>query len=163
MDILSGQLAALWFRGRYKIDVSFLSATMASVAKTIIFQWNYFKRLSSLYNYIHPNSIRQQLHVQQSSVSLSLHMYRQTSYTLHNAHTQLQSYIRGWLIRRRWKRVVRDYLNSPQSDVLKKRNQVQSVTQLPIDMILTHTQYIILYSYLHLQFWQSMFLPGKSM
>lgn len=36
----------------------------------------------------------------------------------------LQGYIRGWLIRRRWKKLVRQYMESPLTALLKKRNQL---------------------------------------
>ena len=40
---------------------------------------------------------------------------------------QLQGYVRGWLIRRRWWNVVEQYLKSPSADLMKKRNQVIAV------------------------------------
>ncbi|XP_019853320.1 PREDICTED: ras-specific guanine nucleotide-releasing factor 1-like [Amphimedon queenslandica] len=36
----------------------------------------------------------------------------------------LQSHIRGWLIRRRWKQVVHAYTNSSHAELMKKRNQL---------------------------------------
>ena len=38
---------------------------------------------------------------------------------------QLQCHIRGWLIRRRWKRVVDAYMTSPHAGLMRKRNQVR--------------------------------------
>ena len=45
---------------------------------------------------------------------------------------QLQGYIRGWLIRRRWKKVVRQYLDSPSAATVKKRNQVRFVKMVMV-------------------------------
>ena len=52
-----------------------------------------------------------------------------------HTHLQLQGYIRGWLIRRKWKRVIHDYLESPEAAMMKTRNQVQSL----LNRILTYT------------------------
>ena len=37
---------------------------------------------------------------------------------------QLQGYVHGWLIRRKWRKIVKQYINSPMADLGKKRNQV---------------------------------------
>ena len=37
---------------------------------------------------------------------------------------KVQSLCRGWLYRRRWKRIVKDYIESPQALNLRKRNRI---------------------------------------
>ncbi|KAJ6634992.1 Ras-specific guanine nucleotide-releasing factor 1, partial [Pseudolycoriella hygida] len=37
---------------------------------------------------------------------------------------KVQSFFRGWLCRRRWKQIVDEYINSPQADNMKRRNNV---------------------------------------
>lgn len=36
----------------------------------------------------------------------------------------MQSFLRGWLCRRKWKTVIQDYIRSPHADSMRKRNQV---------------------------------------
>ena len=38
--------------------------------------------------------------------------------------TQVQSFLRGWLCRRKWKTIIQDYIRSPHADSMRKRNQV---------------------------------------
>lgn len=60
------------------------------------------------------------------------HVHKYTSFRCYTqcAPIQLQGYIRGWLIRRRWKRVIQDYLASPQASLMRKRNQVREQLEL---------------------------------
>ncbi|XP_060035543.1 ras-specific guanine nucleotide-releasing factor 1 isoform X2 [Erinaceus europaeus] len=37
---------------------------------------------------------------------------------------KVQSFLRGWLCRRRWKSIIQDYVRSPHADSMRKRNQV---------------------------------------
>ncbi len=37
---------------------------------------------------------------------------------------KVQSLCRGWLYRRRWKRIVKDYIESPHAANLRKRNRI---------------------------------------
>uniref|UniRef100_A0A8D2MWQ5 Ras protein specific guanine nucleotide releasing factor 1 n=1 Tax=Zonotrichia albicollis TaxID=44394 RepID=A0A8D2MWQ5_ZONAL len=37
---------------------------------------------------------------------------------------QVQSFLRGWLCRRKWKTIIQDYIRSPHADSMRKRNQV---------------------------------------
>ncbi|KAG8516398.1 Ras-specific guanine nucleotide-releasing factor 1, partial [Galemys pyrenaicus] len=37
---------------------------------------------------------------------------------------KVQSFLRGWLCRRKWKSVIQDYIRSPHADSMRKRNQV---------------------------------------
>lgn len=37
---------------------------------------------------------------------------------------QVQSFLRGWLCRRKWKSIIQDYVRSPHADSMRKRNQV---------------------------------------
>ncbi|CAO2634037.1 Ras-specific guanine nucleotide-releasing factor 1 [Lemmus lemmus] len=37
---------------------------------------------------------------------------------------KVQSFLRGWLCRRKWKTVIQDYIRSPHADSMRKRNQV---------------------------------------
>ncbi|KAI8486524.1 Ras protein-specific guanine nucleotide-releasing factor [Branchiostoma belcheri] len=39
---------------------------------------------------------------------------------------KVQSFLRGWLCRRRWKSIVQDYIRSPHAESMRKRNQVRS-------------------------------------
>ncbi|XP_010085229.1 PREDICTED: ras-specific guanine nucleotide-releasing factor 1-like, partial [Pterocles gutturalis] len=36
----------------------------------------------------------------------------------------VQSFLRGWLCRRKWKTIIQDYIRSPHADSMRKRNQV---------------------------------------
>lgn len=36
----------------------------------------------------------------------------------------MQSFLRGWLCRRKWKTIIQDYIRSPHADSMRKRNQV---------------------------------------
>uniref|UniRef100_A0A8U8CA08 Ras protein specific guanine nucleotide releasing factor 1 n=1 Tax=Geospiza parvula TaxID=87175 RepID=A0A8U8CA08_GEOPR len=38
--------------------------------------------------------------------------------------TPVQSFLRGWLCRRKWKTIIQDYIRSPHADSMRKRNQV---------------------------------------
>uniref|UniRef100_A0A674GSM8 Ras protein specific guanine nucleotide releasing factor 1 n=1 Tax=Taeniopygia guttata TaxID=59729 RepID=A0A674GSM8_TAEGU len=44
---------------------------------------------------------------------------------------KVQSFLRGWLCRRKWKTIIQDYIRSPHADSMRKRNQVY-VQQLHI-------------------------------
>ncbi|XP_066274994.1 ras-specific guanine nucleotide-releasing factor 1-like isoform X2 [Branchiostoma lanceolatum] len=37
---------------------------------------------------------------------------------------KVQSFLRGWLCRRRWKSIVQDYIRSPHAESMRKRNQI---------------------------------------
>lgn len=37
---------------------------------------------------------------------------------------QVQSFMRGWLCRRKWKTIVQDYICSPHAESMRKRNQI---------------------------------------
>uniref|UniRef100_A0A8C9DHU8 Ras protein specific guanine nucleotide releasing factor 1 n=1 Tax=Prolemur simus TaxID=1328070 RepID=A0A8C9DHU8_PROSS len=37
---------------------------------------------------------------------------------------EVQSFLRGWLCRRKWKTIIQDYIRSPHADSMRKRNQV---------------------------------------
>lgn len=37
---------------------------------------------------------------------------------------QVQSFLRGWLCRRRWKQIVEEYLLSPHAESMRKRNSI---------------------------------------
>ncbi|XP_060116189.1 ras-specific guanine nucleotide-releasing factor 1 [Heteronotia binoei] len=37
---------------------------------------------------------------------------------------KVQSFLRGWLCRRKWKSIIQDYIRSPHADSMRKRNQV---------------------------------------
>ncbi|XP_021062597.1 ras-specific guanine nucleotide-releasing factor 1 isoform X1 [Mus pahari] len=37
---------------------------------------------------------------------------------------KVQSFLRGWLCRRKWKNIIQDYIRSPHADSMRKRNQV---------------------------------------
>ncbi|XP_028614784.1 ras-specific guanine nucleotide-releasing factor 1 isoform X3 [Grammomys surdaster] len=37
---------------------------------------------------------------------------------------KVQSFLRGWLCRRKWKNIIQDYVRSPHADSMRKRNQV---------------------------------------
>ncbi|EPQ02729.1 Ras-specific guanine nucleotide-releasing factor 1 [Myotis brandtii] len=37
---------------------------------------------------------------------------------------KVQSFLRGWLCRRKWKTVIQDYIRSPHADSMRKRNQL---------------------------------------
>lgn len=36
----------------------------------------------------------------------------------------MQSFLRGWLCRRKWKTIIQDYIRSSHADSMRKRNQV---------------------------------------
>ncbi|KAH0620158.1 hypothetical protein JD844_014791 [Phrynosoma platyrhinos] len=38
--------------------------------------------------------------------------------------SEVQSFLRGWLCRRKWKTIIQDYIRSPHADSMRKRNQV---------------------------------------
>uniref|UniRef100_A0A670KIH9 Ras protein specific guanine nucleotide releasing factor 1 n=1 Tax=Podarcis muralis TaxID=64176 RepID=A0A670KIH9_PODMU len=43
---------------------------------------------------------------------------------MHHARKNVQSFLRGWLCRRKWKTIIQDYIRSPHADSMRKRNQV---------------------------------------
>lgn len=47
-----------------------------------------------------------------------------TNINLPHLSYQVQSFLRGWLCRRKWKTVIQDYIRSPHADSMRKRNQV---------------------------------------
>lgn len=44
--------------------------------------------------------------------------------TLSLVSAQVQSFMRGWLCRRKWKIIVQDYICSPHAESMRKRNQI---------------------------------------
>lgn len=40
------------------------------------------------------------------------------------AVVQVQSFLRGWICRRKWKTIIQDYIRSPHAESMRKRNQV---------------------------------------
>uniref|UniRef100_A0A8C3VB82 Ras protein specific guanine nucleotide releasing factor 1 n=1 Tax=Catharus ustulatus TaxID=91951 RepID=A0A8C3VB82_CATUS len=42
----------------------------------------------------------------------------------HELLSPVQSFLRGWLCRRKWKTIIQDYIRSPHADSMRKRNQV---------------------------------------
>lgn len=38
--------------------------------------------------------------------------------------SQVQSFLRGWICRRKWKTIIQDYIRSPHAESMRKRNQV---------------------------------------
>lgn len=36
----------------------------------------------------------------------------------------MQSFLRGWICRRKWKTIIQDYIRSPHAESMRKRNQV---------------------------------------
>jgi hypothetical protein len=44
--------------------------------------------------------------------------------TVEQAREVIQSYVKGWLIRKKWKRVVNDYLKTPSADMIRMRNKL---------------------------------------
>lgn len=57
------------------------------------------------------------------------------SYTL-PFHPQVQSFMRGWLCRRKWKIIVQDYICSPHAESMRKRNQIV------FNMVEAETEYV---------------------
>jgi len=51
--------------------------------------------------------------------------------------SQLQGYIRGYLLRKKFRKVVHDYVNSPQADSRRQRNKVSLVTSSSYIMMYT--------------------------
>lgn len=41
-----------------------------------------------------------------------------------SAPPQVQSFLRGWICRRKWKTIIQDYIRSPHAESMRKRNQV---------------------------------------
>lgn len=52
------------------------------------------------------------------------------------AGVQVQSFMRGWLCRRRWKIIVQDYISSPHAESMRKRNQIV------FNMVEAETEYV---------------------
>ncbi|PWA14203.1 hypothetical protein CCH79_00012223 [Gambusia affinis] len=42
----------------------------------------------------------------------------------YTAFLQVQSFLRGWICRRKWKTIIQDYIRSPHAESMRKRNQV---------------------------------------
>lgn len=51
-------------------------------------------------------------------------------------HPQVQSFMRGWLCRRKWKIIVQDYICSPHAESMRKRNQIV------FNMVEAETEYV---------------------
>lgn len=49
---------------------------------------------------------------------------------------QVQSFMRGWLCRRKWKIIVQDYICSPHAESMRKRNQIV------FNMVEAETEYV---------------------
>lgn len=49
---------------------------------------------------------------------------------------QVQSFMRGWLCRRKWKLIVQDYICSPHAESMRKRNQIV------FSMVEAETEYV---------------------
>ncbi|XP_077944860.1 ras-specific guanine nucleotide-releasing factor 2 isoform X3 [Gasterosteus aculeatus] len=49
---------------------------------------------------------------------------------------KVQSFMRGWLCRRRWKIIVQDYISSPHAESMRKRNQIV------FNMVEAETEYV---------------------
>lgn len=52
---------------------------------------------------------------------------------------QVQSFMRGWLCRRKWKIIVQDYICSPHAESMRKRNQIV------FNMVEAETEYVNLH------------------
>lgn len=59
--------------------------------------------------------------------------------TLHMTfwYLQIQSFMRGWLCRRKWKIIVQDYICSPHAESMRKRNQIV------FNMLEAETEYVL--------------------
>lgn len=55
---------------------------------------------------------------------------------LFNFYSQVQSFMRGWLCRRKWKIIVQDYICSPHAESMRKRNQIV------FNMVEAETEYV---------------------
>uniref|UniRef100_A0A8C1CIS4 Ras protein-specific guanine nucleotide-releasing factor 2a n=1 Tax=Cyprinus carpio carpio TaxID=630221 RepID=A0A8C1CIS4_CYPCA len=51
--------------------------------------------------------------------------------------SQVQSFMRGWLCRRKWKIIVQDYICSPHAESMRKRNQIV------FNMVEAETEYVL--------------------
>uniref|UniRef100_A0A8C1AW20 Ras protein-specific guanine nucleotide-releasing factor 2a n=1 Tax=Cyprinus carpio carpio TaxID=630221 RepID=A0A8C1AW20_CYPCA len=51
--------------------------------------------------------------------------------------SQVQSFMRGWLCRRKWKIIVQDYISSPHAESMRKRNQIV------FNMVEAETEYVL--------------------
>ncbi|KAF1383168.1 hypothetical protein PFLUV_G00128500 [Perca fluviatilis] len=49
---------------------------------------------------------------------------------------KVQSFMRGWLCRRKWKIIVQDYISSPHAESMRKRNQIV------FNMVEAETEYV---------------------
>ncbi|MEQ2309055.1 Ras-specific guanine nucleotide-releasing factor 2 [Ameca splendens] len=49
---------------------------------------------------------------------------------------KVQSFMRGWLCRRKWKIIVQDYICSPHAESMRKRNQIV------FNMVEAETEYV---------------------
>lgn len=56
--------------------------------------------------------------------------------TLWLVSPQVQSFMRGWLCRRKWKLIVQDYICSPHAESMRKRNQIV------FNMVEAETEYV---------------------
>lgn len=56
--------------------------------------------------------------------------------TLALVSPQVQSFMRGWLCRRKWKIIVQDYICSPHAESMRKRNQIV------FNMVEAETEYV---------------------
>ncbi|KTF79777.1 hypothetical protein cypCar_00048758, partial [Cyprinus carpio] len=50
---------------------------------------------------------------------------------------KVQSFMRGWLCRRKWKIIVQDYISSPHAESMRKRNQIV------FNMVEAETEYVL--------------------
>lgn len=60
--------------------------------------------------------------------------------TLMFVSPQVQSFMRGWLCRRKWKIIVQDYICSPHAESMRKRNQIV------FNMVEAETEYVNVYA-----------------
>lgn len=60
----------------------------------------------------------------------------QLKYTFNAVAVQVQSFMRGWLCRRKWKIIVQDYICSPHAESMRKRNQIV------FNMVEAETEYV---------------------
>lgn len=64
-------------------------------------------------------------------------LHAQCVQTVLSGSPQVQSFMRGWLCRRKWKIIVQDYICSPHAESMRKRNQIV------FNMVEAETEYVI--------------------
>nr|XP_019820937.1 PREDICTED: ras-specific guanine nucleotide-releasing factor 2-like [Bos indicus] len=60
---------------------------------------------------------------------------------------KVQSFMRGWLCRRKWKTIVQDYICSPHAESMRKRNQIV-FTMVEAESEYVHQLYILVNGFL---------------